>query len=214
MGRRKSNWISRQKSDKYYRKSKTEGHRARSYYKLEQIDRKFHILDLHLRKPPKILDLGAAPGAWLEYIAHKYSIAWNLEKIPPKQVIGIDLNTIQPFPLAPFIYTERINIFKGKCQRFLQEHGPFDVILSDLAPKTAGDHRDIAIQSDMIRKLNDYLEFLKPNGKMVCKVFQSSESYHLFQMFKPRFFQLDRMKPSASRSSSREIYFIGQNFKG
>ncbi len=213
MRKGRSGWIQRQQSDKYYKKSKHEGHRARSYYKLEQIDKKYQIINLSRRSPPKILDFGAAPGAWLEYIKNKFNERWESDHISQKRVCGIDLNSIRPFDDAPYIYTVRIDIFKDKCREFLNDNGPFDIIISDLAPKTAGDDRDIAIQSDMLRKLYEYLEFLKPGGKFVCKVFQSSESYELFQMFASRFHRMQRMKPQASREQSRELYFVGLQFK-
>lgn len=213
MPKKGSNWIQRQKSDRYYLKSKKEGHRARSYYKLEQIDQKYRIINLKWRNPPKILDLGAAPGAWLEYISIQIEKKWEPEIIGKNQVIGIDLTTIKPFEGKNYISTHRMDIFKDECFQFVKESGPFDVILSDLAPKTAGDSRDIALQTAMVLKVKDYLEFLRPKGKLVCKVFQSEETYGLNKSLSKMFQQFYRMKPQASRQQSRELFFIGLGFK-
>jgi 23S rRNA (uridine2552-2'-O)-methyltransferase len=213
MGKGSGDWISRQRNDRYYKLSKIEGHRARSYYKLEQIDKKYKIIKLNTRKPARVLDLGAAPGAWLEYIKDVYNSNWNVEKIPKNHVIGLDLNTIRPFSDAPYISTYRLDIFKEKCAKFLEEQQQFDLIISDLAPKTAGDDRDVAIQIGMVQKVFEFLKFLKPGGNMVCKIFQSEESYELFKLFESKFQSFTRIKPQASRKRSRELYFVGINFQ-
>ena len=213
MGKGSSNWISKQKADKYYRKSKLEGHRARSYYKLEQIEKKYYILKQTQRFAPRILDLGAAPGAWLEYIKDVVNKTWDPSKIASNHIIGIDLNTVRPFPDAEYISSYRMNIFQGKCLRFLQEQKKFDIILSDLAPKTAGDSRDIAIINSMVQKVFEFLQFLNPGGNVVCKIFQSDETYGLSKMFESQFQSFKQMKPEASKKQSREIYFIGISYK-
>ena len=207
-------WLQKQKKDPYYKKSKQQGHRARSYYKLEQIDRKFNILKINGRNVKHVLDLGAAPGAWLEYIRDIYLKRPETHQTKKFKVIGIDLTTIRPFPDFPYIQTFRVDIFKPKCEEILLPFVPFDVILSDLAPKTSGDFRDTAIQSGMVEKVLEYAKFLKPHGNMVIKVFQSEESNALFRQGAAMFQKFKRSKPQASRASSREIYFVGLNFQG
>ncbi|MHA2001769.1 MAG: SAM-dependent methyltransferase [Promethearchaeota archaeon] len=214
MGKKGGNWLNKQRSDKYYVKSKREGHRARSYYKIAQIDQKYNIFKVNGRYPKKILDLGAAPGAWLEYTNRKF-----LERPPDQQtkkfkVIGIDLTSIKPFEDAPNITTYRLDIFKPRCEEVITENAPFDIILSDLAPKTSGDFRDIAIQESMVEKIFYFLKYLRFHGNVVIKVFQSEEINRLFKLFLPHFRNFKRMKPKSSRESSREIFFVGKDFQG
>ncbi|MHA1745217.1 MAG: SAM-dependent methyltransferase [Promethearchaeota archaeon] len=211
---KKKIWLQKQKKDPYYRKSKQQGHRARSYYKLEQIDQKFNIFKINGRNPRRILDLGAAPGAWLEYIRDLYLKRPETHQTKKFKAIGIDLTTIRPFPDFPYIQTFRVDIFKPKCEEILSPFVPFDVILSDLAPKTSGDFRDAAIQSAMVEKVLEFTKFLKPHGNVVIKVFQSEETNALFREGAGLFQKFKRTKPAASRESSREIYFIGLNYLG
>ncbi|TFH29798.1 MAG: RlmE family RNA methyltransferase [Promethearchaeota archaeon] len=212
MGNNKGPWISQQKSDKYYRKSKVDHHRARSYYKLEQIDQKYHVLTSRGRFPKSILDLGAAPGAWLEYIKNQYEKQLQNLKPSKPSYVGIDLRTIRPFEEAPFITSYRYDIFKPECHQFIAENGPWDVILSDLAPKTAGDFRDIAIQEEMVSQVFTFLKYLKNEGNIVVKIFQSEQTDPFVKEWSEKFRLLKRIKPEASRSKSRELYIVGLGY--
>ncbi|MHA1519964.1 MAG: SAM-dependent methyltransferase [Promethearchaeota archaeon] len=213
MGNKKGPWMAKQKSDKYYRKSKKEHHRARSYYKLEQIDRKYHVLTFRGRYPKKILDLGAAPGAWLEYIKDQYDKAPKNLKTSKPSYVGIDLRSLRPFDEAPYISSYRYDIFKPECDQFIAENGPWDVILSDLAPKTAGDYRDVAIQEEMVGQVFIFLKYLKNEGNIVIKIFQSEQTDLFVKKWKDRFKLFKRIKPEASRSKSRELYLVGIGYK-
>ena len=207
-------WLQKQKKDPYYKKSKQQGHRARSYFKLEQLDQKFNIFKINGRNAKCILDLGAAPGAWLEYIRDAYLKRPETHRTKKFKVIGIDLTTVRPFPDFPYIQTFRVDIFKPKCEELLSPFAPYDVMVSDLAPKTAGDFRDAAIQSAMVQKVLEFTKYLKPHGNVVIKVFQSEETNALFREGAAMFQTFKRSKPVASRASSREIYFIGLNYLG
>ncbi|MHA1777163.1 MAG: hypothetical protein DRO88_01205 [Promethearchaeia archaeon] len=214
MGSKKNPWLSKQKSDPYYKRSKNEHHRARSYYKLQEIDRKYHILSVNGRFPKKILDLGAAPGAWIEYTSNQYQSLPEKQQSKKFQIVGIDLTSIRPFSELPNIKCFRMDIFKPECEAFIQESSPWDVILSDLAPKTAGDFRDVAIQESMVQKVLYFTRYLKIGGNIVVKIFQSDQSNVIFEKWKPAFRLFKRMKPSASRPKSRELYFIGKSYIG
>ena len=213
MSKKGKNWIKGQLRDNYYRKSKKEGFRSRAAYKLLQIDSKYKIFKVNGKFPKKILDLGAAPGAWLEVIIKKYQDIPIQRRNPNFKVIGIDLTTIHPFQNAPFIETYRMDIFNEKCEKeIISKEKPFDVILSDLAPKTTGDFRDIAKQEAMVEKVFEFTKYLKRHGNIVVKIFQSENTNEIIRNWKPKFQILKRMKPPASRESSREIYIIGVNF--
>ena len=212
MGNKKGPWLAKQRSDKYYRKSKNEHHRARSYYKLEQIDKKYNVLTVRGRFPKSILDLGAAPGAWLEYIKDQYEKHPKNGKPSKPKYVGIDLRSIRPFEDAPFISSHRHDIFKPDCHQFITDNGPWDVILSDLAPKTAGDFRDIAIQEDMVRQVAMFLKHLKNEGNIVVKIFQSEQTDSFVKEWKEKFRLIKRIKPEASRPKSRELYIVGLGY--
>ncbi|WP_457558116.1 SAM-dependent methyltransferase [Candidatus Harpocratesius sp.] len=214
MGNRKNPWLTKQKSDPYYKKSKAEHHRARSYYKLKEIDAKYHILSINGRFPKKIIDLGAAPGAWLEYIKDQYISRFGTSFSNKFKVVGVDLTSIRPFSENKNIITVRLDVFKEECEDLLKQLAPWDVILSDLAPKTAGDFRDIAIQEAMVQKVLFFSRYLKIGGNLVVKVFQSEKTNIIFKEWAPYFHLFKRMKPAASRPKSRELYLIGKGYKG
>lgn len=214
MGSKKNPWITKQRSDPYYKRSKNEHHRARSYYKLQEIDRKHRILEVNGRFPKNIIDLGAAPGAWLEYIKEKFQALPENQQSKKFRVVGVDLTSIRPFPDCPNIEFLRIDIFKPECESLIRENAPWDIILSDLAPKTAGDFRDVAIQESMVEKVLYFTRYLKIGGNLVVKIFQSEQTKMLFEKWKPAFKTFKRMKPSASRPKSRELYFIGKGYIG
>ncbi len=213
MAKKGKNWIKAQLSDPFYKKAKREGFRSRAAYKLIQVDSKYNIFKVKGKFPKKILDLGAAPGAWIEVILRKYLDISISKRYRNFKVIGIDLTTIHPFENAPFIETHRSDIFSEKCEKeIIQPEKRFDVILSDLAPKTSGDFRDLANQEAMVEKVFEFTKYLKKHGNIVVKMFQSEFTNEIMKKWKPYFKLLKRMKPLASRESSRELYIIGLNF--
>jgi 23S rRNA (uridine2552-2'-O)-methyltransferase len=206
-------WIKNQRNEKYYRMSKREGFRSRAAYKLIQIDAKYNIFKVKGKFPKKILDLGAAPGAWIEVILRKYLEIPEAKRYRNFKIIGIDLITIRPFENATFIETHRVDIFSEKCEKeIIQPEKLFDVILSDLAPKTSGDFRDIAKQEAMVEKVFEFTKYLKNHGHIVVKMFQSDLTNEIMKKWKTHFRMLKRIKPPASRESSRELYIVGLNF--
>lgn len=214
MGHKRNAWLSKQKADTYYKKSKAENHRARSYYKLKQIEQKYHVLTVNGRFSRKVLDLGAAPGAWLEFIKDSYGRLPPQKRPPTPLYMGIDLNSIRPFADAPFVQTQRFDIFKPECENFIRSSAPWDVILSDLAPKTAGDFRDVAIQENMVQQVFSFLKYLRIGGNVALKIFQSENTDQIVHDWEQYFQFFKRMKPQASRSKSREMYLIGKGFTG
>ena len=213
MAKKGKNWIKGQLNDKYYKMSKRDGFRSRAAYKLIQIDLKYKIFKVKGKFPKKILDLGAAPGAWIEVISRKYLEIPEHKRYRNFKIIGIDLTTIQPFENTPFVETYRVDIFSEKCEKeIIQPEIRFDVILSDLAPKTSGDFRDLANQEAMVEKVFEFTKYLKTHGNIVVKMFQSEFTNEIMKKWKPHFRILKRMKPPASRESSRELYIVGLNF--
>ena len=203
-GRRASStrWLQRQLNDPFAILAKQENYRGRAAYKLIEIDNKFQLL----KKSNLILDLGCAPGGWLQVIREKNNKA---------KLIGIDLIEIDPMDGVDFIqgdFTE--NSIKDKILALTNNH-KIDLILSDIAPSTCG-HKD----TDHIRLINiieDILLFLKANlkenGKCICKVFFGNELEVLKKEYKKYFKKISFVKPESSRKESKEQFMICTNFK-
>jgi len=213
MAKKGNTWIDKQRHDRYYKRSKSEGHRARSYYKLQQIDKKYHVLRINGKFPKKILDLGAAPGAWLEYIHDEYRRVAAANPYIRLHAVGIDLNSIKPFESVEGISSVRFDIFKPECETFIIEHGPWDVILSDLAPKTAGDYRDVALQEAMVQRVIEFCHAaLQSGGNVAFKIFQAESTDTFVKSLASMFEMVKLTKPNASREGSRELYVVGLKY--
>lgn len=199
-------WLQRQLNDPYVARAKREGYRARSAYKLIEIDDRFQLL----RPGMRVVDLGAAPGGWCQVAAARV-------KSTPEQplVVGIDYLPIDPLPGVVFLQKD-----------FLDEDAPAlliealggrpDVVLSDMAAPTIG-HR----QTDHLRTVHLYetaaqfaMEQLTPGGHFLAKVFQGGTERELLATLKQHFASVSHVKPKASRAESVELYMLARGFKG
>lgn len=190
-----------QPQDRFFQKAKDEGYRARSVFKLEEIQKCFHLI----KSEDRVLDLGAAPGSFMQYI----------RKIVGEKglVIGIDLTSIKPFKESNVkSYVE--DIFDEKIyEKVLDENdlSEFDVITSDLAPATTGIKSMDAGRSFQLNEqvLKVAEKYLKPGGHLILKSFPGAEQNQLMSLMKNRFEKIKPFKPQAVRKSSREVYIIG-----
>lgn len=187
--------------DKYYKQAKEQGLRARSAFKLEEIQNKFKLI----KTGDKVLDLGAAPGSFLQLITKLVG-----EK---GLVIGVDLKPIEKIK-AKNVKTYVGDIFdEALYDRITSDTGIeyFDVITSDLAPATTGIKSVDAGRSFELSKqvLAIADEYLKPNGHVLLKTFPGADQDYLLKMMKDRFESIKVFRPKAVRSSSREVYLIG-----
>lgn len=187
--------------DYYFRKARAENYPARSVYKLQEIDAKYRLL----RKGARVLDLGASPGSWSLYSAEKVGAAGL--------VLGCDLKPVErPFP--PQVKFMREDIFNPSAdfEAELKVLGPFDVVLSDMAPATTGDKfTDQARSFNLARAALDFaLSSLRAGGAFVVKIFMGPDSQELLAEIRRCFASAKTFKPKSSRSESREIFFIGQ----
>lgn len=183
--------------DKFARLARHEGYLARSAYKLEEIIRKFKVI-----KPnDKILDLGAAPGSWLQ-VAHNVIGAKGL-------AVGVDINPIV-FD-SPGVIAVSGDILNADCLAKVAAYGPYDAVLSDLAPKTSGiKDRDQALSQELSEQAAKIaMATLKKHGNLVIKVFQNPETFAFNQYLKTVFRKVRTYKPQASRDRSFETYLIG-----
>jgi 23S rRNA (uridine2552-2'-O)-methyltransferase len=190
------------RKDRYRRLAKDQGYRARSAYKLLQLNDSYHIL----RKGSKVADLGCAPGGWLQ-VATK--TVGDLGK-----VIGIDIKPIDPVPGAIVIQgsiedpgmADKVAVILG---------GKADVVLSDIAPNVSGvwdvDHaRQISLTTSALLFARNVL---KPGGSAVFKVFEGEMLNEMRAELRKSFGRVLLSKPSASRQESSELYVVCLDFK-
>ncbi|MDR2945705.1 MAG: RlmE family RNA methyltransferase [Candidatus Adiutrix sp.] len=188
--------------DHYSRKARQEGFPARSVYKLEEIDQKYKLL----RPGQNVLDLGCAPGSWSLYAAGKVG--------SKGRVIGIDLE------LPDTAFPPQVTILQGDLLEnpveLVHSAAPFDLVLSDMAPKTMGRREvDQARSLDLCRMAWAWAEtMLAPSGHFLFKLFQSQDGDDFVRTLKPRFSQIVRLKPKATRSQSLEIFVLGMKYCG
>jgi len=191
-----------EKKDHYHKEAKLQGYRARSAYKLQQINNKFKII----KKGATVLDIGAAPGGWSQVASELVG--------PEGRVISVDI--VEMKPLA----NKNITILQGDItdekivDLILSMAGSVGCVISDIAPKTTGivdlDRSRSAILS--MQSLEIARGTLKTGGNFLTKVFQSQESEELFMDIKNSFGYSKRFRPPSTRKRSAEIYFIGKGF--
>ena len=185
--------------DGFYKKAKKEGYRARSAYKLEEIDKKFSLV----RKGDKVLDLGAAPGSWLQVESGLVG--------PPGLVVGLDILPMEPLP-APNVRIVRADIRDLDVTLLLRETGiqAFDVITCDIAPNLSGvkDVDAARVEALFLAVLGVVERGLKKGGNFLIKLFFSPDFTAATSGLKARFSRVTLFKPKASRGVSAEIYLV------
>ncbi|MCZ6645293.1 MAG: RlmE family RNA methyltransferase [SAR324 cluster bacterium] len=188
--------------DSYFHKAKREGFAARSVYKLEQIDRKRKLL----RRGMRVLDLGTSPGSWLQYAARQVGAQGH--------VLGVDLQEPRG-GLPAHARILQADVFDIPAHSLLQGGAPFDVVLSDMAPRTTGVPSADAARSEELarRALALSAELLRPGGSLLVKVFQGGGLPALRKTFAAHFAKVTLEKPKASRSESVEIFLLGTGKK-
>lgn len=195
--------------DHYFEKAKAEGYKARSVFKLQEIDQ-----SLKLIKPNSIvLDLGCAPGSWLQYVGERLGKSGA--------ALGVDLTPITEriHPRVVTVVDDCFSLTTEKIQKFMQDivdnFTYFDVVLSDMAPKTSGiKHVDQTRSLNLANRALDIAEqLLKPGGHVVIKIFDSGEVQELIARMKTLFLQVKQMRPKSIRAPSKEFYVVGINKK-
>lgn len=191
--------------DRFFLKAKKENFAARSVYKLQEIDTKYRIF----RSGQVCLDLGCSPGSWSQYASQKVG--------ERGRVLGVDLQPVTvSLPNAVFIEADLRDL---KLEDVFREHGfepPFDVVISDMAPKTTGiKFTDQARSMELCElALQTASRFLNPGGAFVCKFFESGDFAALRKQFQNVFRKVEFVKPESTRSMSKEIFFVGLDKKG
>jgi 23S rRNA (uridine2552-2'-O)-methyltransferase len=190
--------------DSYFKKAKQEGYRSRAAYKLIELHQRFRLM----KAGDLIVDLGAAPGGWLQIAAK--SIA------PNGKVVGVDLQTIEPFSERA-ITLVRGDITAPEIQEKIKTllGGPVDCVISDLAPKLSGIRdADTARCLELNRTaLQIATQLLRRGGKLLIKSFVNQELQVFTLELKKHFTAVQRTRPEASREGSSEFYFYAADFR-
>jgi 23S rRNA (uridine2552-2'-O)-methyltransferase len=190
------NWINKQKRDIYVRQSQVDGYRARSAYKLIEIDEKFKIF----KNGNTVIDLGASPGSWSQYVA-KTVKSGRLVSIDLKEMEKID-NTIQ----IKGDFTEE------KFQEEVKSHfkKKVDVVVSDMAVNTTGIKDIDAIYTGELamEAMNFSEKILVKEGRFVSKIFLGSSFNEIVALGKKIFKEVKVFKPKSSRKESKESFII------
>ena len=195
------NWINKQKRDIYVRQSKLEGYRSRAVYKLQEIQTKFKVINNGM----SIVDLGAAPGSWSEFISRKFK---NIK------LVAIDLKELDKIENVTHIkgdFTDEIT--QKKIEKNFDEK--IDLVVSDMAVNTTGNKNvDSLVTGELsIEAMNFSLKILKKNGVFVSKIFMGSSFNDIVDSAKKNFKEFHVYKPPSSRKESKENFIICKNLR-
>ena len=210
------NWLLRQLNDPYVLKARYENYRARSAFKLIEIDEKYNILKPGMR----VVECGAAPGAWTQVLVRRLKLGPSNvhEPSPESLVISVDINPMSPVEGArvlcntdftkPMNHAKILSILNGKT---------VDLVCSDMAPNATG-HNELdheAIITLAYTALRFGLQVLEPKtGAFLTKLWDGSQTQCLTDHLDKFFASVKRVKPGASRSDSAEVFLLATQFKG
>lgn len=189
------------RKDHFHERAKGAGFRARSVFKLEEIDQAIRLF----RSGDRVLDLGCAPGSWLQYARGKIGERGRM--------VGIDRVAIPGIPGARLLVGD---VFTAVPADLLGELDAFDVVMSDMAPDTTGIRHVDQARSEALfeRALELAFATLAPDGRFVGKLFQGPDMPRLVKLARERFAAVKIIKPDSSRQISIEQYVTASGFRG
>jgi len=193
-------WIERQLSDPYVQRAKKDGYRARAAYKLKELDEKVSLL----RPGICVVDLGCAPGGWLQV----------LQETKAAEIAGIDLLPVEPLGGVHIVEGDIDN--DEDVAALLSGIGrPPDLVLSDMAANTTGHRQTDHLRTSALAELAlDFAEqHLISGGAFCTKVFQGGATPEMLKRLRSLFDSVKHIKPAASRSGSPEIYVVAKGFR-
>ena len=209
-------WLHDHLNDTYVKLAQKEGYRARAAYKLKEIDE-----ELHLLKPGQtVVDLGAAPGAWSQYVRRRFAprgagTGGAASGELNGTIIALDLLEIEPIDGVTFVQGDFHEESVLQRLEAVLEGRPVDVGVSDLAPNLSGiASSDSARVAHLVELAVEFSQrHLVANGALVCKVFHGSGHSQLVELFKRTFRVVKPIKPKASRDRSAETFLVGIGLK-
>lgn len=206
MSRSKSSgsWLREHFDDEFVKQSQKDGYRSRAVYKLKEIDDK----DKLIKSGSVVIDLGAAPGGWSQYVARKLK--------GKGRILALDILPMEPLDDVEFIQGDFLD--ENVLNQLLEQLGDDrpDLVISDMAPNMSGmqvvDTPRAMYMADLALDLSQ--QVLKPGGGLLVKLFQGEGFDDYLNSLKQHFSRLVMRKPKASRNRSREIYALATGFRG
>jgi len=195
------NWVNKQRRDTYVRQSKVDGYRARSAYKLKEIDEKFKIF----KGGMSVVDIGAAPGSWSQYVA-KVVKSGKIISIDLKEMENIE-NTLQIQGDFTLVDTQ------DQIKEYLKKRP--DVVMSDMAVNTTGIKNIDSIQTGELCKeaMVFSKDVISEKGFFISKIFMGSTFNEIVALGKKIFKEVKVFKPKSSRKDSKESFIICKNLR-
>ena len=195
----------KQYQDKYFKRAKKENYAARSVYKLKEMDKRFQIF----KKGQTVLDLGAAPGSWTQFAGERVG--------KQGRVLAVDIQEPRhSFPdnitfLQADVFSDSPELLEA-----IKPLAPFDVIISDMAPKTTGiKFADQAHSLELCERAFEVAtKYLKEGGNFAVKIFEGGEINDFRNLIRPHFGKIKNFKPHSSRAESKELFIVALGFKG
>lgn len=206
-----------EKPDYWALKAQKEGYPARSVYKLQKIEEKFGLFKgasaRDAAKPFRVLDIGAAPGSWSLYVLRRLG--------PRASLSAVDLAPLSRlydkglFDRDNFFFVQG-DIMDATVRDTLLARGPYDLVISDVAPATTGNRTVDTLRSQaLVEEVVAYaLAGLVAGGNLVVKVFQGGNTAELLKKIREHFSLAKSFKPQACRAESFETYYIGLGYRG
>lgn len=193
-------WIERQINDPYVQKAKELGYRSRAAFKLEELDDKFGLLD----KDSLIVDLGCAPGGWMQAAFKRGA----------KRIVGIDILPVEAVPKAEILHLDFMAEDAPERLKAHLDRAP-DLVMSDLAANTTGHRQTDHLKTvALVEAAADFaMDVLAPGGHFVTKVFQGGAEEKLLRRLRENFDFVRHAKPASSRKGSPEIYLVAKGFR-
>lgn len=191
----------KKRRDRFHQRARQAGYRARAVFKLEEIDEKVGLLG----RGDRVLDLGCAPGSWLQYAATRVG--------PSGALVGVDRGPIEmSHPRFRMVTGDVLEIPIAEIAGDLPA---FDVVLSDMAPDTTGIRHVDQARSEVLfeRALDIAIELLAPTGHFLGKLFMGPDFAKLVQRCREHFDKVKVIKPASSRSESIEQYVVATGFR-
>ena len=195
------NWVNKQRRDTYVRQSKVDGYRARSAYKLIEIDEKFKIF----KGGMCVIDIGAAPGSWSQYVS---------KVVKSGKIISIDLKEIEPIKNIIHIKGDfTVTDVQDKIKSYLSKES--DVVMSDMAINTTGIKDIDSIQTGELSKeaMIFSKDVISKKGFFISKIFMGGTFNEIVALGKKIFKDVKVFKPKSSRKDSKESFIICKNLR-
>ena len=204
-------WLNDHVNDPYVKQAQREGYRARAAYKLKEIDEALHLV----RPGQVVVDLGAAPGAWSQYLRRRFAPAGAAAGELDGTILALDLVEMAPIEGVQFLQGDiRDDAVVAELDAALGGR-PVDLVVSDMAPNLSGiESADAARMAHLVELAIDFsVRHLKPDGALVAKLFHGSGYSQLVELFKKTFRVVKPIKPKASRDRSSETFIVGIGLK-